>query len=65
MAADLKQKLQALQAQKMQKLMKRNDSQRRSLAASHLPKESMKVAQNKITDSIYDEIDDDLNLNVS
>ena len=65
MAADLRLQFQALQEQKKQKLLKRNDSQRKNATKNQLSKEEMKSKQNEFMVSMYDEINDDLDLFVS
>ena len=65
MAADLRLQFQALQEQKKQKLLKRNDSQRKNATKNLASKEDMKSKQNEYLVSMYDEINDDLDLFVS
>ena len=62
MAADLKQQFQALQEQKKQKLMRRNELNRASVVKDSISKESLKSTQNGLMLSMFDEVDDDLNL---
>lgn len=64
MAADLKQQFQALQEQKRQKLVRRTELNRKNAAKEVSCNEEANSKKNGLALSMFDEIDDNLNLMV-